>query len=95
MPKIRNWSRVDSPGRVRRYHRPVEELWRHDDRDLEVAVVRESPEVMRKTGGKEYGLLRTSFSERGFENIREPRKFSSIDEATGFARDWMRQNPNP
>lgn len=97
MPKFENWSKIDEPGKVRRYRRPVEMLWRHDDKPFEVVILRESPEVMNKTGAKEFGVLKTRVIDSGynFRNISKPRKFSSMSDAKKNARNWMDNNPNP
>jgi len=97
MPKFENWSVVDDPGKVRRYRRPVEMLWRHDDKPFEVVILRESPEVMNKTGAKEFGVLKTRVIDSGssFRSISKPRKFSSMSYAKENARNYMKNHPQP
>jgi len=97
MPKFKNWSKVDNPGRIRRYRRPVKDLWRHDSKPFEAVILEEDAEVMHKTSAKEYGVLKTKVINNGtrFQNISKPRKFDRIEDARKNARSWIDENPSP
>lgn len=96
MAKIPNWSLGELDETIRRYHRPVIKYWKHDQKMIELVIMREDAEVLYKTDSKEFGVLVAEVAENGnsFSEITHE-EFDTKKNAEEWSRDYMYKHPNP